>query len=296
MTNSPPPPTDALKGYLAASATLLIWTSFVLISRLGGKSVLTPYDVFALRAITAALVLLPFAGSLTKEAWHDRRLWSLALIGGPIYGVLVYSGFKYAPAAHGGILLSGMQPFLITAVVWWLVGTRPSRQRNLGLSAIAIGVACAAVPEFAAWSGDTLRGDLLLLLSSVAWAIYSVLAKQWGYSAWTLTRMVAFGSALFYLPIYVLWLPSQLQAAPLSMIILQGLFQGVGATILAMLCFLKAVAHLGPERTASFLALVPVASGLLAVPVLGETLTGWLLSGLVFVSLGAFIASRPARP
>jgi hypothetical protein len=32
------------------------------------------------------------------------------------------------------------------------------------------------------------------------------------------------------------------------------------------------------------------------VPLLDEPLTGWLMSGLVFVSLGAYIAARPPRP
>ena len=283
------------KGYLAASATLLSWTSFVLISRLGGKSVLTPYDVFALRLITATLILLPLSASLLRSGeWRDRRLWILSMIGGLLYGVLVYGGFKFAPAAHGGILLSGLQPFLITAIVWLLVGTRPSRVRSIGLAGIAIGVVCAAAPYFSHLSTETLLGDGLLLGSSVAWAFYSVLAKRWGFSPWTLTRAVALGSAILYLPIYALWLPKALAEAPLSMILMQGLFQGVGATILAMIFFLRAVASLGPERTAAFLALVPVTSGLLAVPLLDEALTGWLMSGLVFVSLGAYIASRPS--
>lgn len=286
---------NQLKGYLAATATLLIWTSFVLVSRLGGKSVLTPYDVFALRLITAGLILLPLSASLLRSGeWRDRRLWILSLIGGLLYGVLVYGGFKFAPAAHGSILLSGLQPFLITAIVWLLVGTRPSRVRSIGLAGIAIGVVCAAVPYFSHLSTEMLLGDALLLGSSVAWAFYSVLAKRWGFSPWTLTRAVALGSAILYLPIYALWLPKAMDAAPLSMILMQGLFQGVGATILAMIFFLRAVASLGPERTAAFLALVPVASGLLAVPLLDEALTGWLMSGLVFVSLGAYIASRPS--
>lgn len=66
------------------------------------------------------------------------------------------------------------------------------------------------------------------------------------------------------------------------------------ATILAMMAYLKAIASLGTERTAAFLALVPILSGVLAVPLLDEALTAWLLSGLVFVSLGSYIASRSA--
>ena len=285
---------NQLQGYLAAGATLVVWTSFVLVSRLGGKSELTPYDILALRLITASLILLPLSASLLRNGqWRDGRLWALAMTGGLLYGLLVYSGFKLAPAAHGGILLSGLQPFLITAIVWLMFGMRPSRIRSLGLASIATGMICAAVPYFSHPSAAILIGDGLLLASSIAWAFYSVLAKHWGYSAWTLTRAVALGSAVVYLPLYAMLLPKALDAAPISMLLMQGLFQGIGATILAMIFFLRAVERLGSERTAAFLALVPVTAGVLAVPLLGEPLTLWLMAALVFVSLGAYIASRP---
>ena len=282
-----------LRGYLAAAATLVMWTGFSLFSRYAGKSVLTPYDVFALRLSVAALVLLPFAPRfLGQGAWRDQRLWLLASLDSLLYCLVVYTGFRYAPAAHGAILLSGMQPFLISAIVLAVDGIRPNRMRSLGLIGIATGIACAAVPYFNVWSPEVVFGDLLIFSGSVLWAIYSVLAKRWGYSPWTLTSAVALIPAVLYLPIYALFLPKALAEAPLALIVTQGLYQGIVATILAMLAYLKAISILGTERAAVFLALVPITTGLAAVPLLGEALTGWLLSGLVFVSLGSFVASR----
>ena len=272
-----------------------MWAGFSLISRLGGKSVLTPYDIFALRLITASVCLLPFIGSMPARAWADRRLWLLTFLCSLIYCPLAYTGFKYAPAAHGAILLSGMQPFLISAVVWLLVGTRPTRLRSIGLGLIGTGIVCAAMPYLTEWSPEYAFGDLLILLSSICWAFYGVLAARWKYSPWTLTRAIAFGSSIVYLPIYWLWLPKEMSNAPLSMIIIQGAFQGISATILAMLTYLKSLELLGPERTASFLALVPVVIGVLAVPLLDEPLTPWLGSGIVFVSLGSYVASKAGR-
>ena len=281
-----------IHGYLAAIATLLMWSGFSLISRVGGKSILTPYDVFALRVITASIVLLPFSGNMPSGFWRDSRLWILTILCSLIYCPLVYSGFKYAPAAHGGILLAGMQPFLISIVVWLLTGTRPGRVRSIGLALIGTGISCAAMPYFTDWSEDSAFGDLLILISSISWAFYGVLAARWGYSAWTLTRAIAYGSAIVYLPIYFLWLPKELASAPLVMIITQSIYQGIIATIVAMLAYLKAITILGTERASAFLALVPIVTGILAVPLLDEPLTGWLLSGLMFVSLGSFIAAR----
>lgn len=287
---------EQLWGYLAAAGTVAIWTGFILISRIGGKTALTAYDVMALRLGTASLLLLPFLKGMPDRAWRDRRLWTLTLLGGVAYCVLVYAGFKLAPAAHAAILLPGLQPFLVAGVVFLLCGERPTPARWWGLLVIAAGVACVAVPYLGGgWSPALLYGDLLILAASIVWAIYSVLVKRWHYSPWILTRFVTLGSALAYLPVYLLFLPKHLADVPQSTLLLQGLYQGVGPTILAMLLFLKAVSILGPVRVGALIALVPVLAGVAAAPLLNEPLTVWLLCGLVCVSLGALIASRPSR-
>ncbi|RZI84806.1 MAG: DMT family transporter [Rubrivivax sp.] len=283
-----------LQGYLAALATVVIWAGFILISRLGGKTGLTGWDIVALRLGTASIVLLPFSLKLPAGTWRDPRLWTLTALGGLIFLTLVYAGLKLAPAAHGGILLPGIQPFLVTGLAWCLVGSRPSRQRLWGLLPIALGVACVAVPQLMGASNghSTLAGDALLIGASLAWAAYSVLVKKWAFNAWLLTRVVALGSAAVYLPVYALCLPKGLDKVPLSMLLLQGLYQGLGPTILAMVLFLRSVEILGAERTGALVALVPVLAGLGGVVLLQEPLTPWLVAGLALVSVGAFLSSR----
>lgn len=292
MTSRPP----LLHGYLAALATVAIWAGFILISRLGGKTGLTAWDIIALRLGTAAVLLLPFSLDIPARTWRDRRLWLMALLGGLLFLVFVYAGFKRAPAAHGAILLPGLQPFLVTAAAWALTGARPDRHRAWGLLPIALGVACVAAPQMlGAHEGpSTLTGDGLLLGASLAWAVYSVLVKKWAFDPWLLTRFVALASAAVFLPAYALFLPKGLDTVPVSMVVLQGLYQGIGPTIVAMVLFLRAVSILGAERTGALVALVPVLAGLGAVPLLDEPLTGWLLAGLALVSAGAFLAARPA--
>lgn len=287
-----------LQGYLAALATVVIWAGFILISRLGGKSALSSWDIVALRLGTASLILLPLSLQIDRRIWRDPKLWVLSLIGGLLFLVLAYAGFKFAPAAHGAILMPGMQPFLVTLLAWLLMGAIPSRQRLWGLLPIALGVACVAVPQFmnAHAGASTLLGDALLLGASVAWAAYSVLVKKWAYDPWLLTRVVALGSAALFLPVYFLALPRHLDQVPLSMLLLQGLYQGIGPTIVAMVLFLRAVSILGAERTGALVALVPVMAGLGAVPLLDEPLTGWLVAGLILVSGGALLSARPAQP
>jgi len=296
MTQAAQPRNVAI-GYAAALGTVAIWAGFILIARLGGKSALTGWDIVALRLGTAAIILLPFSLKLPPGTWRDARLWTLSTIGGVVFLILAYAGFKLAPAAHGGILMPGMQPFLVTGLAWLLLGTRPPRQRVLALLPIALGVACVAYPVVTGQhtGPSTLPGDLMLLSAGIAWATYSVLVKKWVYDAWLLTRFVALASTLLFMPVYWLWLPKGLDQVPMSMLVLQALYQGIGPTIVAMILFLKAVAILGAERMGALVALVPVLAGLGAVPLLDEPLTPWLVAGLALVSLGAWLASRPVR-
>lgn len=287
----------ALLGYGAALGTVAIWSGFMLISRLGGKTALTGWDIAALRLGCGSLFLLPFSFSIPRAAWRDIKLWSLALSGGVGFMVLIYSALKLAPAAHGGILSPGTQPFLVTLAAFLILGTKPDRARLLALVPIALGVVIVAGPGFfdAGVDASVLVGDALLLLASVVWAIYSVLARKWAYDPWLLTRFLCLASAIVYLPLYLLFAPKGVMEVSWSMLVLQGLYQGIGPTILAMLFFLKAVAALGAERTGALIALVPILSGLAAVPLLHEPLTLSLVLGMILVSGGAYFAARPPR-
>jgi drug/metabolite transporter (DMT)-like permease len=290
-------PGSTLQGYVAAMATVIIWAGFILMSRMAGKTGLTGWDIVALRLGTATLVLLPFSLKLPAGTWRSSKLWTMALSGGLTFLVLVYAGFKLAPAAHGGILLPGMQPFLVTALAWLLLGVRPPLQRMLALTPIAAGVLCVAIPVIVGThtGSSTWTGDVLMLSASVTWAAYSVLVKKWPHDPWLLTRFVALASCLVYMPAYLLFLPKGLDQVPMSMLLLQGLYQGLGPTIVAMLLFLRAVNILGAERTGALVALVPVLAGLGAVPLLNEPLSPWLVAGLLLVSGGAFFAARPIK-
>ncbi|OHX21776.1 DMT family transporter [Chromobacterium sphagni] len=289
------PALSSRQGYLAAAGAVAIWTGFNIVSRLGGKSVLAGTDILALRVGTAALILLA-CGGLPRGAIRDARLWLLTLLGGLGVSVFAYSGFKFAPAAHGGLLLPGLQPFLVALFAWLLAGEALQHRKLPGYGLIALGLAISAVPMLDGESGgQAWLGDLLLLAASLCWAAFGVLARRWGYQAWPLTRAITIMGALLYLPLYLLLLPKHLAAASWGMLAFQALYQGVAAAILAMLLYLRAIASLGAVRVGALFALIPILAGVLAAPLLNEPLTGYLEAGLALVSLGAWLAARETR-
>ncbi len=133
-------------GYFEGFAVVCFWSAFMLVSRLGlsGNSALTPYDMTALRLGTAALVLAPFSRNIRGICWRAWRLWVLAGLNGVVYSLLVYWGFRLAPATHGAVLFPGILPFETALFSWWLLGRVPTQHQWGGMCLIGLGLACIA--------------------------------------------------------------------------------------------------------------------------------------------------------
>jgi len=288
-------------GYFFAAITLLIWSGFVVVSRFGGKGVLTPFDIAALRIGTAAVVLAPWwlprlmKPTLRQLAWYQSL--SFALLAGIIYPLLAYTGLSLAPASHGAVLISGMLPFFTSFIAFFLLGERSNPVRATGLFLILCGVATLFCFNQGA-GGPTLasmKGDLVLLGASFCWALFTVLLKHWKVRAFDVTLGVTAVSVLLYLPIYLVALPKHIGIASAGQIALQAFFQGFVVVCCAMWTYARAAELLGAVRVVIMMSGVPVVGTLLAVSFLGETLTPGTALGVAITFLGALIGAM-ARP
>lgn len=284
-------------GYALAAITVLIWASFVVISRLGGKSVLTPFDITALRLGVAGIILFPWLirRGLPSLSW--KQIVVLMLCVGWGYPLLSYSGFALAPASHGAVLLSGALPFETALLSVVLLGERMSPSRLGALVFIACGIALIGVEGLAGERGPhAWIGDVLFLCASTSWALFTVLLKRWRVRALDVTLTVNVAAAVLYLPIYALFLPKQIAQAPTAVILTQGFFQGVIVVCVAMITFIKATEALGPARISMLMSLVPGLGALMAVPVVGEPLTQQVLVGIALVTIGALFGALAKAP
>lgn len=278
-------------GYLFAAATVCIWSGFVLVSRLGGTGTLNVFDITALRFGVAALVLLPLWLFWKPVPLFNKTMLSLALTGGLLYPMVVYTAFKFAPAAHGAVLLSGLLPFFVPLMAFFLLHEPLRRNLRLALPIIALGVGCLAVDIFSR-SENTLLGDALLIGASLIWAVYTILAKRSGLGAWEMAIGGALLSAIIFLPTYLLLLPKAITRAPVNEILLQGIYQGLFVAVIAMITFMAAMTRLGPNRTGACMAMVPAIAGVSASLLLGESLNAWIVVGLLATSAGAWLGAK----
>ena len=302
-------------GIVAAIITVTIWTGFIIIARAMAHKTLTPLDIAFVRMIGAAIIMVPWG------SWWVRRMraqgittatslglspypWRITVMAGMLaavlYASLAYSGFLYAPAAHGSVLLPGMLPLWTTLIAFVVIGTAIPSRRWIGLGLIVSGgllVGGASLLR-AFDGGDVWKGDLLFLGASFSWSAYTVMTRKLAMGAIPATIAVTVFAVFTFVPAYALLaftgvIVSHLREAPWSEIMFQALVQGVGSVVISGITFVRMVETFGPIRSTMITALVPGLSALGAVLFLGEPLYWNLLLGLALVTVGIVFGVKP---
>jgi drug/metabolite transporter (DMT)-like permease len=283
---------DVAVGLACATLSVLLFSSFTLLSRLGLSSSLQVTDLAALRFGVGGTLLLPVVFHYRHVTVRLETIAALALSGGLGFALLAYSAFALAPASHAAVLLHGTLP-LTTAVVSQFGGSPEKITAKVsGLFLIGAGAALMAWDSLFHASTRQLAGDGLLVLASFTWSIYGVLARRVGLAPAHSASLVAVVSMLVYLPIYVLLPHPEWSAITAHDWLLQAIIQGalIGAT--SVFVYTRAVSSLGAANTSLFAAAVPPLTTLAAIPLLSElpNTTRWI--GIALVTLGMIAAAR----
>jgi len=286
---------DVLKGYGFAAGAVSIWCGFILVSRLGGLSPLLSTDVIAIRYLTCALVVLPLWWFKYRFDLLQVRFFVLSLVGGLGYALFTFRGFSEVPASHAALLLPGLLPLLTAVTSYGVNGDRITPAQGFGIALISLGVGSLLLPLWLS-GGELLLGHWWLMAGAFCWALFTGLVKRWNISPWQATVSLAVITCGAYLPIYLLFLNKAMTLDSISNlwmphIALQAFYQGVLATVVQMLLFVRAVQLLGPTQMGSIMGAVPIVAGFLAVFFLGEPMHWMLLVGLVLVSVGAWVGN-----
>lgn len=282
------------KGLLAALLVVICWSGFNIVSRFGSTGTFTPFDLAAIRYGVSGTLALPFFVKLVPmREWP--RYAVLALVGGLGYGLLVYSGFAFAPSAHAGVFVNGGIPFWTVVIVAVLARFHIARQTVLALALSTAGLVLIGFHSlFASPVEGQWIGDGLFLAAALSWAIFGLLMRRWMIQPLMAILGIASLSLVTYMPIYLLWLPGEILRASWGDIALQAVYQGIVAALLAAGMYSYAVQKIGVCQASMMLALVPAFSAIGGLLILDEALGLTTLIGIVVVSLGALLGALPS--
>ncbi|NDF12106.1 MAG: DMT family transporter [Proteobacteria bacterium] len=282
-----------VKGILCMLFAVTVWGGWVVVSRVGVKGHLTPYDIAAIRFTVAGLLLSPVALRVRFRVgpWGIIGGVILMMLMGAPYNLMTISAFQYVPASHCSIIYAFTTS--ITCILsYFLLKEQFSRAKLAGILLGVLGIVAFLMAAKGQVDGARVWfGHLLLMIAGSTWGVYAVLSKKWRAAPLENTSVMAALSMILYLPIFYFFLPSHLHEAPMGEIVWQGFYQGILTNILALLAYNKGVELLGASGSAAFIPLVPVMATLAAVPFLHEVPTLLEVMGILLAAAGVMLAT-----
>ncbi|WP_049341778.1 DMT family transporter [Stutzerimonas stutzeri] len=290
----------AFAGLLIA---VLCWSGNALVGRAFHDSI-PPLSLSFWRWVLATSLLLPF---VAKGIWTHRatlraagwRLPVLAAMGIASYNSLLYTAAQSTEAINL-TLVNTCLPLATFIGAGFLLGEWPLRRAWFGMAVAAGGllylISRGSWQTFASLSFQ--RGDLIMLLAVLAWALYTLLLRRWARHL-LVPPLVLLGVLMLLglpliLPFYLLELgrvggfaltPSNLAAIS---------YTAVFASLVAYVGWNHGVKIVGAGRAAMVMYLMPVFTALLGWLLLGEALRTfhWIGGALIFA--GLLLATRPS--
>jgi len=290
----------AIAGLLIA---VLCWSGNALVGRAFHDSI-PPLSLSFWRWVLATSLLLPF---VAKGIWTHRatlraagwRLPVLAAMGIASYNSLLYTAAQSTEAINL-TLVNTCLPLATFIGAGFLLGEWPLRRAWFGMAVAAGGllylISRGSWQTFASLSFQ--RGDLIMLLAVLAWALYTLLLRRWARHL-LVPPLVLLGVLMLLglpliLPFYLLELgrvggfaltPSNLAAIG---------YTAVFASLVAYVGWNHGVKVVGAGRAAMVMYLMPVFTALLGWLLLGEALRTfhWIGGALIFA--GLLLATRPS--
>lgn len=275
----------------------LLWAGNALLGR-AVIGLLDPIQLSFWRWLVALAALLPFtARSLAIHRHVLLRHWPAVVVMGlcsvGAYNTLLYMAM-HTTTAINATLMGACMPLMILLLgrVW--LGTPIRAGQALGILVSAGGMLAVVT------RGDPARllglaltpGDGLMVLATLAWAVYSVMLRRFPLPVPGATLLCAFilvGLAGLA-PLYV-WQGAPLPAAD-GVAAGAILYAGLLASLVAFYFWNRGVAAVGAATAGQYSYLIPLFTALAAVPLLGEEFHWYhaLGGGLIFA--GIFLATR----
>ncbi len=281
---------------------MLLWGSSFVAAKVALRSV-SPLGLVAVRALLGLAVLgaaSPFVRSGRVDAPRpgDRlKIALLGVIGLPVHITLQAFALTMTSAVHSGWLIA-LTPVFTAILAATFLKERFPRLKTAGVLLGFTGalVVIAGGAGAAALRLPSTRGDLLILLSSLNWAAYTLIARglMVRRNSLPLTlRAIAVGTAIA-VPAWllsgraaeVLRLPAEAWVALV--------FLGVGCTGAGYLVWSAALARLEAGTLSSFQYVQPLVTVAVAAAWIGESTGPAVLLGGALVLAGVFLVQRSA--
>lgn len=277
----------------------LLWAGNALVGR-AVVGIVDPVELSFWRWLLALCVLLPFTlRHLLAYRYQLLRAWPVVVVMGVCsvgaYNTLLYIAV-HTTTAINATLMGACMPLMILLLsrVWLGEAIRPAQ---------AVGILVSACGMLAVVTrGDPGRllaltltpGDGLMVLATLAWAVYSVMLRRYPVPvpATTLLAALIVVGLLSLAPFFV-WFAWHHPVASGGLVELGSVaYTGLLASLVAFYLWNRGVAMVGAAIAGQYSYLIPLFTALFAIPLLGEEFHWYHAAGGGLIFAGIALATR----
>ncbi len=284
--------------WLMMVAPPLFWAGNSIVGRALAGTV-PPVSLAFWRWVLGAALVLPFAWPHVRRDWplikqHWLFLIPAALLGVSCFNTMLYMGLNSTTAVNAVILQTTM-PVLVTILAAVLL-KEPAKSAQIGglaLSFVGSAVLVAAGDPARLLSLSFNPGDLWVLAAVVAYALYTILVRRRpALHPLSFVAVTFVLGAIGLAPVWV-WEYAATGGMPINATTLAALaYVATLPSIVAYLCFNRAVQLLGPARAGLSIYLILVFGVIFAVTLLDERLQPYHGVGVALIVGGVALANR----
>ncbi len=284
--------------YALAFATIVVWSS-TFISTKVLLDTFTPIEILLYRFLLAYVLMFALYPRIHRpeSLKSELKLVLAGLSGGSVYFLAENFALEYSLASNVSLLVS-TAPILTAIVAHFALKDEP-----LGKPAIAGALIAFLGVGFVVFNGKfVLRlnpvGDLLALVSSASWAIYSIVIRTLDTkrSSFYITRKIFFYTLLTILPVLFFFPPRfELAACAQPKILINLLFLTLFASCGAYVVWNRVIKELGAVKANNLIYFIPVFTLAESAILLNEPLSPFALAGAALIVAGVYVTSRPHR-
>ncbi len=251
------------------------------------------------RLAVAFVVLLPLARRERLPAGEGLRLVSMGVIGFTVAFALMNWGITYSSATNAALLII-VEPLTMLLLGPAVLGERLTRREAVGAALAVLGallVVADGIPGVTLRVLPRWRGDVLLALSGVAYAVYSLLARPvlTPANATAVTARSILWGGVAMAPLVALEWAAGARPAPSLPALAGALYLAIVITALGYVAWNWALARMQAARAAAFLTVQPVVGAVLGALVLGDPVSMYTAVGGVLIVAGLWL-SAAAQP
>ena len=247
----------------------------------------------------AAVVLAPLVRRERVPAGEGLRLVGMGVIGFTVAFALMNWGIVYSSATNAALLII-VEPITMLLLGPAVLGERLTRREALGAALAVVGaliVVADGIPGVTRSVLPRWRGDVMLALSGVAYAVYSLLGRPVLTPANSIAvtrRSIVWGAVAMAPLVAVEWMAG---ARPVASVpaLLGTIYLAAVITALGYVAWNWALARVEASRAAAFLTVQPVVGALLGAAALGDPVSVYTGAGGLLIVVGLWL-SAAARP